>query len=174
MKYVPGKYNDTSIIKNFQKRMNCYAYVLQSYYYGDGYYELYPDEIGIGVHINDKYDVNNFGELKSLYSSFESNITNIIKRLAGSYEQYMWYIKGKVENNPEFIADMNNYMTFVENQMKRDAQVMNFNINNYNNSKVINQNNCFIPPNNFNESNERVIAMVAYYLYEDLYNGSLS
>ena len=85
--YSPERYNDiyensNVSIKNFQSKMNCYAYALQTYYSGsDGYYELYPGEIGIGNHVNDGYDAQNFGELQDYYLiHFENKIRNVIKK----------------------------------------------------------------------------------------------
>ena len=45
--YAPEKYNDFGKITNFQNRMNCYAYALQTYYKGEGGYSLLPGEFGL-------------------------------------------------------------------------------------------------------------------------------
>lgn len=65
--YAPYKYNNITSnlgnISNFQNRMNCYAYALQTYYNGDNMYYLYPGEFGIGQNIeNDGYTFSGYNE----------------------------------------------------------------------------------------------------------------
>lgn len=178
--YAPYKYNDIynksfGKINNFQNRMNCYSYALQAYYNGTESYMLYPGEIGIGHHVaNDNYDTLNFGELKKYYNSFEDSLQYKIDEICNQKDVYLNHIQGIVGNDERFIKIMNDYMTFVENQMRRDAQVIDFNIKKYNNSAVLDQSSIFTPPNNYNENNERVIAMIAYYLYEGRFKGTLT
>lgn len=125
LNYAPGKYNDTTDIANFQKRMNCYAYALQVYYNGDiqdgDHYALCPGEFGI------KYNANasDYTQLCDLYRQFKSNSEA--------------------------------YMDFVESRMMEDAQALNFSISKM---KVINQNVLIDIPSDYNEKNERIIAMV--------------
>ena len=182
--YSPERYNDiyensNVSIENFQSKMNCYAYALQTYYSGsDGYYELYPGEIGIGNHVNDGYDAQNFGELQDYYLiHFENKIRNVIKKILENKDNiYASQIQSYVGNNETFRTTMDEYMVFIENQMKRDATTMNFNISKYLNKNIIDYKNSnkFILPDNFDEDTERIIAMVAYYNYKNLYDGSLS
>ena len=180
LQYAPYKYNDIynktyGKINNFQNRMNCYSYALQAYYNGTGSYMLYPGEIGIGCHMaNDSYDTANFGELKEYYKSFENTLKYVIDEICDKKAVYINYIQRFVGNDERFIKAMNDYMTFVENQMRRDAQIMDFDIKKYNNSTVLDQSNVFTPPNNYNENNERIISMIAYYLYEGRLEGKLT
>lgn len=51
---------------------------------------------------------------------------------------------------------------------------IDFEISKYDNSSILNASNVFTPTSNYNESYERVIAMIAYYLYKGRFNGSLT
>lgn len=183
--YVPERYNNifdnvntSSIsIQNFQDKMNCYAYALQAYYIGtDGYYDLYPGEIGIGVNINNEYNTLNFGNLRDYYTEFENEVKDTIRLILNNNNIYSSQIQDYVGNNENFYDKINRYMLFVENQMRKDAVVMNFNISKYLNKDVIDYDHSkeFILPDDFDESSSRIIAMIAYYNYKDLYNGNLS
>ena len=184
--YVPERYNNvmdnvskpTISIQNFQDKMNCYAYALQTYYNGsDGYYELYPGEIGIGANTSDRYGIDNFGKLQDYYLVYSKNkVRDVIKKILNNHDIYSNQIQSYVGNNEDFRAVMNDYMVFTENQMKKDAIVMNFNIFKYSNENIIDSKNSnkFVLPNTFNENIERIIAMIAYYNYDNLYEGSLS
>lgn len=175
--YAPYKYNNigsgTNSIYNFQNKMNCYSYALQMYYKGDGSYALYPGEIGIGQQIpNDNYNTLTYAQLMNYYDSFVYPIESRIDVLTNQKNIYPSYISNYVANDNVFAQYMNNYLNFVENQMRRDAKVIDFEINKYNNSLVLNSSNVFIAPNN--DNNERIIAMIAYYLYNGRYSGQLT
>ena len=178
--YAPYKYNNITSnlgnIYNLQNRMNCYAYALQVYYKGTGSYLLYPGEFGIGQSIQgDEYTFANFGELLSEYNRFERQIEYKIDEINDYRDVYPSQIHGIVNNNNEFKQCMNEYMTFIKNQMIRDGKAINFTLQEYNNSDILNpNNNYFSPPIGYDENNERIIAMTAYYLYNSRFNGSLS
>ena len=178
--YAPYKYNNITSnlgnISNFQNRMNCYAYALQTYYNGDNMYYLYPGEFGIGQNIeNDGYAFSKFSELSKEYSNFERKIEYAIDEINDYREVYTSQIHGIVNNNSQFEQCMNEYMTFIKNQMIRDGKAINFTLKEYDKTKVLNsKNNSFSPPSGYNENNERIIAMTAYYLYYGRFNGSLS
>ncbi len=174
--YNPNRYNNVGELENFQNNMNCYAYALQAYHIGSTeYYQLYPGEIGIGNHINDGYDASNYNELINHYRYFQNKVKGVISNILNGRDIYSSQIQYYVGNNETFRTVMDEYMVFIENQMKRDAVVMDFNMSKYLNENVIDKySNKFTPPSAFNEDNERIIAMIAYYNYVDLYTGTLS
>lgn len=178
--YSPDKYNDviygtTTLVDNFQHRMNCYSYALQMYYRGTGSYAIYPGEIGIGQQIsNDNYNTTTYEQLMEYYDSFVSPIESRIYELTDQKDVYTSQIYSYVADDSKFAELLNNYLNFVENQMRRDAKVIDFEISKYDNSSILNTSNEFTPPSNYNESNERIIAMIAYYLYSGSFKGSLS
>ena len=162
--YSPERYNDiyensNVSIENFQSKMNCYAYALQTYYSGsDGYYELYPGEIGIGQTGNDDKTAYNWTQLNTYHSAAANTLVN-----------------GAIVNNQSTIINgANNYAYFLENQMRRDAKAMNFNITKYDSTPdlinsvirghIIGDNiyNEFILPDTYNEDEERFIMMICY------------
>lgn len=129
LNYAPYKYNNRInyinniyTINNFQNRMNCYAYALQTYYKGylnsGENYKLYPGEFGISRNPN----IDTYSQLTSAYEEFSSNSTV--------------------------------FANFVEARMMEDAETLNYSLT------KINTQNEFNLPNDFNESNERIIAMV--------------
>lgn len=151
--YAPHKFDNiidssNGNIYNFQNRMNCYAYALQVYYRGPlssgQSYFLKPGEFGISQHTpswqycfdsgysNYTYNFNNYSELNSEYNYiiYNSDITN---------------------------SAMNDFAKFIEEQMYKDAQAMNFDIKKY--PLASNQ---FSLPLNYDDNNERIIAMITY------------
>lgn len=173
--YSPYKYNNKETVANFQNRMNCYSYALQMYYRGTGSYAIYPGEIGIGQQISsDNYNAITYEQLMEYYDSFVFPIESRIDELTDYKDVYSSQIYSYVANDSEFAQLMNNYLDFFENQMKRDAEIIDFEISKYDNSSVLSTSDVFTPPSNYNESNERVIAMIAYYLYTGRFNGSLT
>lgn len=178
MGYAPYKYNNFLTVDNFQDRMNCYSYALQMYYRGTGSYAIYPGEIGIGQQIsNDTYNALTYEQLMEYYDSFVFPIKSRIDTLTGGNELYVGQLHSYIANDNVLSTLMNNYMNFVENQMRRDSEVIGFDIEKYNNEDVIYNSidlNIFTPPSDYNEGNERIIAMTAYYLYKGRFNGSLT
>lgn len=176
--YIPERYNNvmdnvskpTISIQNFQDKMNCYAYALQAYYNGSGSYALLPGEIGIGQTGNDSYTVSTLDNLKYWYFTY----------FDGSL-----YSATLSSNSSDFTNLINNYLLFIENQIRRDASVMNFNIVRHNSNANhlgsvfrrawINDilQITFEPPTSFNEENERIIACIVY-LNENLFLGTHS
>lgn len=128
-------------IKNFQYRMNCYAYALQTYYNGSNTsYNLLPGEIGIGQNIsNDHYLINNYTQLTNKYTTFKNDVSSCVSTLGS--------------NSTAFRGLMGQYSDFIETQMYKDAQAMNFDITPITYSDL----------NNIDENNGRVIAMITYY-----------
>ena len=101
--FSPYKYNKKGTTNNFQNRMNCYSYALQTYYAGElsqgEYYKLYPGEIG----------------LSQTSSSYKYSISTF-KQLADSYKSF---------NN------INDYLNFTEEQMKKDAGELGYTIDKF-------------------------------------------
>ena len=173
--YNPARYNTTNELVNFQNSMNCYAYALQSYHVGNGYYPLYPGEIGIGQTGNDDKTAYNWKQLESYYSYASNPFEN-------AAEDYNDHSKDDKSYYLKLINSANNYAYFVENQMRRDAKAMNFTITKYDSTpdlinsvirghilgdKIYNK---FILPSTYNEDNERFIMMICYVVPE-AYNG---
>lgn len=105
----------------------------------------------------------------------ERKIEYAIDEINDYREVYTSQIHGIVNNNSQFEQCMNEYMTFIKNQMIRDGKAINFTLKEYDKTKVLNsKNNSFSQPSGYNENNERIIAMTAYYLYYGRFNGSLS
>ncbi|MDE5618995.1 MAG: hypothetical protein K2I80_00510 [Ruminococcus sp.] len=139
--------------------MNCYAYALQTYYTGNEYYQLYPGEIGIGKSYSDSYTASNWKDLKSYYGIMGNVIEN----------------NARLHQSDDLNYNMVKYLEFVENQMRRDAIVMNNTIVKYNSitnvagsvikgylPNVNESYNVFIPPDDYDENNKRFIAMIGY------------
>ena len=158
--YAPSMYNRYEVSDhiynsyNLQNRMNCYAYALQTYYNGGsavyGRFKLRPGEIGIGKKGLDNYICSNYNDLCTYYDSFDTMARNILKAYGSS------------SNN--FKAVMSSYLTFIRNQMYRDAEVMNVNMNDCTNEVIHNTNGVvnFSIPNNMDLTSERLIALVSY------------
>lgn len=158
--YAPAKYNNIGSIKNFQNRMNCYAYALQVYCNDPNnqyIYKLSPGEIGIG---SSKSEFSTNNELTDKYKYYKESIQECVKNICMNYipAKNPYDIINEIETNTNFIEKMTCYSDFVQEQMICDADKMNFTIN------KINTNDEFNIPVNFNESNERIIAMVTYYI----------
>lgn len=151
--YAPHKYNNiytqnSANINNFQNRMNCYAYALQVYYRGDleslsqQSYFLKPGEFGIRYpNVNDKYSISKYSDL-----ILES-------------KKFTDYIKADIYYPNRYLP---NYMDFVQEQMYRDANALNYNIQMFQEADMF-YNNQFDLPNNFDENSERIIAMIVYF-----------
>jgi len=137
MYYADYKYNNNITNKNFQNRMNCYAYALQIYFRGYftpsvSCYKLSPGEIGIGQQIpNMQYtSITNYDDLEAMQ---------------GNLSGY-------------------SLLLFTDEQMKKDAQAMGFNITNlsYGNSIIHDRDSLFnYIQNAYNDENGRLIALVA-------------
>ena len=139
--YAPYKYNDfgaysTGKIKNFQNRMNCYAYALQMYYRGSDIsscYLLYPGEIGLNQqNLSYQYpNITTFGDLMQEYSNHSG--TSLLQ--------------------------------FTDEQMKKDAQAIGYNITNlsYGSNACISDEESWLDyiQNDFDESDGRIIALCA-------------
>ncbi len=151
--YTPDKYNafGTSGIDNFQNRMNCYAYALQVYYNGTlssgGAYYLKPGEFGISQPASLTYPASTYGSLSSFYDDF----TTTIKNATTDYARR---------------TICRNYMKFIEEEMSRDAAVLNFSItplkSNYNAYNYVADND-FTLPATFDSDSERFIALTVYH-----------
>ena len=150
--YQPEKYNQiNSNIRNFQNRMNCYAYALQVYCNGTlnsgSNYYLKPGEFGISQPTSITYPANTYGALSNFYTDFDTSINNATNDYARR-------------------VICRNYMKFIEEEMSRDAAVLNFSItplkNNYNAYNYVVDND-FVLPVNFNQDSERIIALTAYH-----------
>ncbi len=158
--YAPNMYNEYNVTNpiynsyNLQNRMNCYAYALQTYYNGGsaiyGKFKLKPGEIGIGKKGLDNYICSNYNDLCTYYDSFDTMARNILKAYGSS------------SNN--FKSVMSSYLTFIRNQMYRDAEVMNVNMNDCTNEVIHNTNGAvnFSIPDNMDLISERLIALVSY------------
>lgn len=144
--YSPERYNNimekdskvNASIENFQNKMNCYSYALQSYYRGSGSYALNPGEIGLS---SSKSLYNSRKELMNAYESFTNTMKSCIR----------W--DGVVQNASLANLTMTKFNNFIKAQMIADADVMGFNIRET--SELL--------PDDFNEESERIIAMVTCY-----------
>lgn len=159
--YAPHKYDNieegSSNIYNFQNRMNCYAYALQTYYRGSGDYSLLPGEFSIGANNYIQTDLSielnylrntplsNYDVLKNVYTEFE-DIVNY--RYSLQYPSY--YI--------------NILQQFVNEQIHNDAASLGFDLAEFSTGDT------FSLPYGFDENNERVIAMVTYYIYSTIHS----
>lgn len=136
--YAPYKYNDMTSnlgsIYNFQKRMNCYAYALQIYYRG-------LDE--------------------SCYLLYPGEI--------GLGQQDPSYIYQNINTFSDLVAEYNtrsyySLLEFTDEQMKKDAQAMGYNITNlsFGTSACISNNDTWLNyiKNTYNQNNGRIIALV--------------
>lgn len=136
--YAPYKYNDITSnlgsIYNFQKRMNCYAYALQIYYRG-------LDE--------------------SCYLLYPGEI--------GLGQQNPSYIYQNINTFSDLVTEYNtrsyySLLEFTDEQMKKDAQAMGYNITNlsFGASACISDNNTWLNyiKNTYNQNNGRIIALV--------------
>lgn len=147
MYYAPYKYNNildisNGNIYNFQNKMNCYAYALQMYYRGEGDYHLWPGEFGLqNINNNYVYDVSQYSDLEIITDSFSSAFR---------------------DNNSQSNTCFSSFMDFIEEQMYRDAEALNYNLNMFQEADMF-YNDAFLLPTGFNENNERVIAMIVYY-----------
>lgn len=172
--YAPAKYNNIGSIQNFQNRMNCYAYALQTYYNGElgnnNFYALRAGEFGLGYNTSgDSYIINTYDDLKNNYTSFNQDFKNIVidihHEIYGYYEQNLNYIKNNVNNNVDFQTKITSFSNFIQEQMEKDSRALNFDM------ERINIGTAFSLPDNFNENNERIIAMITYYAAESMYEG---
>lgn len=144
--YVPERYNNvmdnvskpTISIQNFQDKMNCYAYALQVYYRDSEAYYLRPGEIGLS---STKSVFTTRKALNDNYDSYTKAMKNYIR-----YD-------GKLLNSNMADKTMIKFNNFIKSQMIADADVMDFNIVEV--DKPL--------PDDFNENNERIIAMVTCY-----------
>ncbi len=158
--YAPHKYDNIicssplGSIYNFQNRMNCYAYALQTYYRGTlasgTSYLLKPGEFGISQNMSSPYTINNYNDLNSYYTGFNNS----------------FYVSGITDAQRRQVC--RNMMKFIEVQMDRDAATIGFNItplkNNYNASNYV-PDNTFTLPSTFDPNSERAIALIAYEYY---------
>lgn len=175
--YSPDKYNDvidgtTTLVDNFQHRMNCYSYALQSYYAGDlvsvgvstiPCYNLKAGEIGIGQQLDavDEYNIETYSDLLNYYDVYATNIYSIIdevtSELYANPDQYLWSVSDEVIATTEFQTQIADFTDFIETQMYKDAKAMNFNIT------ILGQGKTFSRPSDLYETGERIIAMITYY-----------
>ena len=176
--YAPYKYNNigsgTNSICNFQNKMNCYAYALQVYYRNLNSQDtdkLYPGEIGIGTSMS-AFSTSEL--LKAEYKEYQESIQNCVKQICMKYvpPKNPYDIKQEIISNINFRRRMSDYSNFIQEQMECDAEKMNFSI-----TKIdINDGSNF--SNLFDEENERIIAMITYYIpdtsgNDGIYSGKL-
>lgn len=141
LEFAPYKYNDygtalTGKINNFQKRMNCYAYALQMYYRGSSPSSCYLLYPGeIGLGQQDP--------------SYQYTDVTTFGALNQKYQSLSYYP----------------LLVFTDEQIKKDAQAMGFNVTNlsYGSTACINDNASWLDyiQNDFNEINGRIILLVA-------------
>ena len=156
--YAPYKYDNIDPpnenygkIYNFQRRMNCYAYALQMYYRASGDYHLKPGEFGILQRSPSQNYIDIYGRTHYIY-----NYTNY-NQLEGGYECFEQAYEENI-NNSNLNTVKNAFTNFVEEQMYKDAQQIGFSIINFGRGS-----NTFSLPNDFNENQERIIAMITYH-----------
>ena len=137
-RYNDIDYNNTTYVDNFQDKMNCYAYALQTYYNGSGNYKLHPGEIGLS---STKSSFNNYKELMDEYASYTTTMKSCI------------LCNGTVQDLDKAESTMTKFNNFIKAQMIADADVMGFSIKETN--KPL--------PDDFDEDSERIIAMVTSY-----------
>ena len=170
MANTPQKFNNidssssSDPMYNFQKRMNCYAYALQVYYRSytpsDIYY-LKPGEFSISSNNYIQTDLSlelnylrntalyNYEELENVYNQIDDIINY---QFSLQYPSY-------------YIRIMQN---FVDEQIHNDANSIGFNLSD------LPITDSFSLPNDFDDDNERVIAMVTYYIHNNVYNTNIS
>ncbi len=158
LEYAPLKYNNIvnnpGSIYNFQRRMNCYAYALQTYYSGSNSatYNLKPGEIGIGQNVSgDNYNISTKQQLDDMYTCFSDLIEAYVKQVANQT-----FSLNYIESDSQFQEYMNSFSNFIDIQMKKDAKAMGFDINRINSLDNI------TALDNITENNGRVIAMITY------------
>ena len=174
LEYAPLKYNNInpassvySKIYNFQNRMNCYAYALQTYYAGSlnniDSYNLTPGEIGI---INspspDPYNINCYEDLKNKYIAYNNSVFDTFRTLAinlvGTLYFQVGYIPSQqlqqIMQNSVYKNSLSSFSDFVEAMMLRDAETMDFDM------ERILTNTYIFNRNSINLNSERVIAMI--------------
>jgi hypothetical protein len=164
IEYFDYKFDDytwgsiqTNCISNFQKLMNCYAYALQIYCNTTNTnnlpYLLCPGEFGIQQHTPSQIYSNTYNTSQYQYSS--PNTSNY-GDLLNEYSGYLTDLTS-APNDQAKAVKMSNYRCFIEEQMDKDAQQLNFTIERFNSNS-----NTFYLPNDYNENNERIIGMVTY------------
>ncbi|SFD40531.1 hypothetical protein [Ruminococcus albus] len=139
LEYSRDRYNDmisnTGSIYNFQKRMNCYAYALQMYYRG----------LDSSCYLLHPGEIG-LGQQDPSY--IYPNITTY-SQLFAMYNSLSGY----------------NLLEFTDEQMRKDAQAIGYNISNlsYGNNASISNNDSWLYyiRNTYNQNNGRIIALVA-------------
>ena len=168
--YTPEKFDNigststSDPMYNFQNRMNCYAYALQVYYRSytpsDIYY-LKPGEFSISSNNYIQTDLSlelNYLRNTALYN---------YRKLVNVYDKFDYIINlpSSFYYPPEYIRIMQN---FVDEQIHNDANSIGFNLTD------LSVADSFSLPNDFDDDNERVIAMVTYYIHNNVYNTNIS